>query len=106
MSFVAHSCSPPRLLWRCVHSGCPARLLPVLSWLTLDSDERVCMETLSDAVFSSWDLNPWVIIPSALLGTIYARGWWQLHRRAPDRFAFPQLIAFFAGLVTVVVALL
>ena len=64
------------------------------------------METLSDAVFSSWDLNPWVIIPSALLGTLYARGWWQLHRRAPDRFAFSQLIAFLTGLVTVVVALL
>src|SRR5215831_9111068 len=106
MLFVAPSSSPPRLCWRCVHSGCCARLPPALSWPTLDGDERVCMETLSDAVFSSWDLNPWVIIPSALLGTLYARGWWQLHRRAPDRFAFSQLIAFLTGLVTVVVALL
>src|SRR5262245_48623417 len=64
------------------------------------------METLSDAVFSSWDLNPWVLIPTAIFGPIYARGWWQLHRRAPDRFAFSQPTAFFAGLISLVCALL
>src|SRR5499433_1152159 len=64
------------------------------------------METLSDAVFSSWDLNPWVLLPTVILGTLYARGWWQLHRRAPDRFAFSQPTAFFAGLITLVCALL
>src|SRR5215813_3186457 len=64
------------------------------------------METLSDAVFSSWDLNPWVLIPTAIFGTLYARGWWQLHRRAPDRFAFSQPTAFFAGLIIIVCALL
>jgi cytochrome c oxidase assembly factor CtaG/polyferredoxin len=64
------------------------------------------METLSDAVFSSWDLNPWVLIPSAILGTVYARGWLRLHLRSPDRFGFSQLIAFLAGLFTVVFALL
>src|SRR5262244_1160245 len=64
------------------------------------------METLSDAVFSSWDLNPWVLIPAAIFGALYARGWWQLHRRAPDRFAFSQPAAFFAGLITLVCALL
>src|SRR5215813_4292758 len=106
MSPVAPSCSLPRLFWRCVHSGCCGRLLPVLSWLTPDGDERVCMETLSDAVISSWDLNPWVLIPSAILAALYGRGWWQLHRRAPDRFTFSQPAAFFAGLITVVCALL
>src|SRR5262245_16996067 len=106
MLFVARSCSQPRLFWPCVYSGYCARLLPHLSWLTPDCDARVCMETLSDAVFSSWDLNPWVLIPSAILGTLYARGWWQLHRRAPDRFVFSQPAAFLAGLITLVCALL
>jgi cytochrome c oxidase assembly factor CtaG/polyferredoxin len=64
------------------------------------------METLSNAVFSSWDLNPWVLIPAAMFGALYGRGWWQLHRRAPDRFSFSQLIAFLAGLITVLCALL
>src|SRR4030095_8518154 len=98
MSFAARSCSHPRLFWPCVRSSCCGQPLPVLSWPTPDCDERVCMETLSDAVFSSWDLDPWVIIPAAIFGALYARGWWQLHRRAPDRFGFSQLIAFFAGL--------
>ena len=64
------------------------------------------MDTLSNAVFSSWDLNPWVLSPIAIFGALYARGWWQLHRRARDRFHFSQLAAFFAGLITIVVALL
>jgi len=61
--------------------------------------------TISNAVFSSWELNPWVLIPIAIFGTLYARGWLQLHRRAPDRFGFSQLSAFFAGLIAVVCAL-
>src|SRR5882672_2201925 len=61
--------------------------------------------TISNEVFSSWELNPWVLIPIAISGTLYARGWLQLHRRAPDRFGFSQLSAFFAGLIAVVCAL-
>ena len=63
------------------------------------------METISNAVFSSWELNPWVLIPIVALGVLYTRGWLQLHRRAPDRFGFSQLSAFFAGLIAVVCAL-
>jgi len=62
--------------------------------------------TISDAVFSSWELNPWVLVPTAMVGAIYARGWWHLRRRAPDRFGFSQLTAFFVGLAIVVCALL
>jgi len=61
--------------------------------------------TISNAVFSSWELNPWVLIPIAIFGTLYARGWLQLHRRAPDRFGLSQLTAFFAGMIAVVCAL-
>jgi cytochrome c oxidase assembly factor CtaG len=63
------------------------------------------METISNALFGSWELNPGVLIPTAILAALYARGWLQLHRRAPDRFGFSQLIAFFAGLVIIVFAL-
>ena len=61
--------------------------------------------TISNAVFSSWELNPWVLIPIAIFGVLYTRGWLQLHRRDPDRFGFSQLSAFFAGLIAVVCAL-
>jgi len=64
------------------------------------------METISNAVFSSWELNPWVLVTTAIVGVIYARGWWQLRRRARDRFGFSQLAAFFAGLIIIVCALL
>ena len=64
------------------------------------------METIANAVFSSWELNPWVLVPTAILAILYARGWWQLHRRAPDHFVFSQLTAFFAGLIVIVCALL
>ena len=36
---------------------------------------------------------------------IYLRGWWQLHRRLPRRFALWRLIAFQAGLLTLFLAL-
>ena len=63
------------------------------------------MQTISNAIFSSWELNPAVLMPTATCAALYARGWLQLHRRAPDRFGFSQLTAFFAGLITVVFAL-
>jgi cytochrome c oxidase assembly factor CtaG/ferredoxin len=63
------------------------------------------METISNAVFSSWEFNPWGLIPIFGFGVLYGRGWLQLHRRDPDRFGFFQLTAFFAGLTTVVCAL-
>ena len=38
-------------------------------------------------VFQSWTFEPWIIIPLVLAGSIYLRGWWQLHRRLPRRFS-------------------
>jgi cytochrome c oxidase assembly factor CtaG/ferredoxin len=64
------------------------------------------MDTITDAVFSSWEFNPWVLLPTLTLGIIYARGWRQLHRRAPHRFGLPRLTAFYAGLITILCALL
>src|ERR1041384_6883893 len=61
--------------------------------------------TISNAFLGSWELNPWVLMPTICLGALYARGWLQLRRRAPHRFRFSLLAAFFAGLITVVFAL-
>ena len=40
-----------------------------------------------------------------LAATTYMRGWWQLHRRLPRRFALWRLVAFQAGLFTLFLAL-
>ena len=60
---------------------------------------------MTNAFFSSWELNPWVLVPTITFGALYARGWLRLHRRAPHRFGFSQLTAFFAGVAIVVFAL-
>ena len=56
-------------------------------------------------MFQSWTFDPWIIIPLLLAGSIYLRGWRQLHRRLPRRFAVWRLIAFQAGLLTLFLAL-
>ena len=56
-------------------------------------------------ILQSWPFEPWVTIPSLLAGSIYLRGWWQLHRRLPRRFAVWCLIAFQAALLTLFLAL-
>src|ERR1044071_9604908 len=64
------------------------------------------MEGITDAVFSSWNLDPWLLIPALVIGLLYARGWSRQHKRAPHRFGFPQLISFYAGLITLLLALI
>ena len=64
------------------------------------------MDTISDAVFSSWDFNPWLLTPALLTGVLYARGWRRLYKRAPHRFGFRQFTSFYAGLITILFALL
>ncbi len=64
------------------------------------------MDTISDAVFSSWDFNPWLLAPGLLTGVLYARGWRRLYKRAPHRFGFRQFTSFYAGLITILFALM
>src|SRR6201987_6045679 len=64
------------------------------------------MDTITEAVFSSWDFNPWVLGSALVTGLLYARGWAGLHRRAPHRFGLSRLAAFFAGLATILCALI
>src|ERR1700751_4723025 len=63
------------------------------------------MDTITEAVFSSWDFNPWVLGSALVTGLLYARGWVGLHRRAPHRFGLSRLTAFYAGLATLLCAL-
>src|SRR5215470_12514089 len=63
------------------------------------------MEPITTVLLQSWTFEPWIIISLTLAGSIYARGWWQLHRRLPRRFAVWRLIAFQAGLLTLFLAL-
>ena len=64
------------------------------------------MDSITEAVFISWDLNPWLLIPTLAIAILYARGWFQLQRRAPHRVGHSQLLAFYAGLLTILIALL
>src|SRR5438128_1736894 len=63
------------------------------------------MEGITDAVFSSWNLDPWLLFPALVIGLLYARGWRRQYKRAPDRFGFPHLVSFYAGLTAVLFAL-
>lgn len=60
----------------------------------------------SIAVLSSWDLNPSLLISTLALAFLYTRGGVQLQRRAPHRFRLSQLLAFYAGLITILIALI
>src|SRR6266852_5757183 len=62
------------------------------------------MEGVTDAVFSSWDFNPWLLTPALVTGVLYARGWRRLYKRAPHRFGFTQFTSFYAGLITILFA--
>ena len=53
----------------------------------------------------SWTFDPWIIIPLLLAAGIYWRGWRDLHRRLPRRYAVWRLIAFQGGLLTLFLAL-
>jgi cytochrome c oxidase assembly factor CtaG len=57
------------------------------------------------ALLQSWTLEPWIIISVLLAAGIYLRGWCELHRRMPKRFAVWRLIAFQAGLLMLFLAL-
>src|SRR6266403_137114 len=64
------------------------------------------MEGITDAVFSSWDFNPWLLTPALVTGVLYARGWRRLYKRVPHRFGFRQFTSFYAGLITILFALM
>jgi len=56
-------------------------------------------------IFQSWTFEPWIVIPLVFTGSLYLRGWWQIHRRLPKRFTLGRLIAYQGGLLTLFLAL-
>ena len=64
------------------------------------------MNSITDALFVSWDFNPGLLFATLVTVLLYARGWRRLRQRAPHRFGPSQLVSFYAGLTTILVALL
>ena len=64
------------------------------------------MDSIADAVFSSWDLNPALLISTLAIAFLYTRGAVRLQRRAPHRFGLSQLLAFYGGLIAILIALM
>ena len=60
----------------------------------------------ADAVFRAWEFNPLLLVQTLIIGFVYSRGWRKLNRQAPHRFGPGQLISFYAGLTTILLALL
>ena len=62
-------------------------------------------DSVMPGIFQSWTFDPWIITPLLLTAGIYLRGWRELHRRLPRRYAVWRLIAFQGGLLTLFLAL-
>lgn len=60
----------------------------------------------SDAVFRAWEFNPLLLGQTAIVGLVYIRGWRKVSRRTPYHFGIGRLISFYAGLATILLALL
>jgi cytochrome c oxidase assembly factor CtaG len=67
--------------------------------------EKPFHDPVITTIFQSWTFDPWIITPLLLTAGVYLRGWGELHRRLPRRFAVWRLIAFQAGLLTLFLAL-
>ena len=78
---------------------------PILQHSNSPFCDLPCIDPGITAILRSWTFAPWIIIPLLLAGAIYLRGWWELHRRLPQRFSVWRLIAFQAGLLTLFLAL-
>jgi cytochrome c oxidase assembly factor CtaG len=63
------------------------------------------MDPVAAAILQSWTFAPCVIIPLLVVATLYLCGWWELHRRLPQRFGVWHLVAFQAGLLALFLAL-
>src|SRR5215472_15896192 len=63
------------------------------------------MDPVIENILRSWTFEPWIIISLSLGAIIYFRGWRELNRRLPRRFALWRLIAFQSGVLTLFLAL-
>src|SRR5262245_9480313 len=57
------------------------------------------MPSLSQAIFSSWSIDPKIAFGLAAALALYCRGWLGLHRTLPQRFSLARLLGFTSGLI-------
>src|ERR1044071_1895524 len=58
------------------------------------------MSSVSQAILSSWSIDPKIALSLAAALFLYCRGWFILHRTLPGQFSVWRLMAFTAGLAT------
>jgi cytochrome c oxidase assembly factor CtaG/ferredoxin len=63
------------------------------------------VNSVAEAAFASWRIEPGTFAALLALAFFYTRGWLRLQPRAPRRFPVARLLCFLAGLLTLAVAL-
>jgi cytochrome c oxidase assembly factor CtaG/ferredoxin len=63
------------------------------------------MSSVSQAILSSWSIDPKIALSLAAALFLYCRGWFILHRTLPGQFSVWRLMAFTAGLATLWLAI-
>jgi cytochrome c oxidase assembly factor CtaG/ferredoxin len=63
------------------------------------------VNSIAEAAFASWRIEPGVLAGLLAFGFFYVRGWLKLQPRAPLRFPAWRLACFLGGLLTISVAL-
>src|ERR1043165_2621468 len=58
------------------------------------------MPSASQAILSSWSIDPKIVLGLAVALVLYYRGWLILHRTLPQRFSLWRLLTFTSGLMT------
>src|SRR5262245_36087020 len=57
------------------------------------------MQSVSQAILSSWSIDPKIALVLAAALVLYYRGWLILHRTLPQRFSLWRLLGFTSGLI-------
>ena len=52
------------------------------------------MYPVAEAVWQSWQFDPWALALVLMTGVIYVCGWRQVHRQMPHRFGAARLASF------------
>lgn len=62
------------------------------------------MQDSPSALFTTWEIPPWVTCALVLVAAIYGTGWIQIHRTRPAKFPPWRLAAFLGGILAIFIA--
>jgi cytochrome c oxidase assembly factor CtaG len=62
------------------------------------------MQDSPSALFTTWEIPPWVTCALVLVAAIYGSGWVQIHRTRPAQFPTWRLTAFLSGILAIFIA--